>query len=602
MNTPRRFHPCIRAALLLTVAAGAGSLLIGSAQAATLCATNRAAISYFPGGAPAQVPASARLIPCRYDTGFGAMEPSFAFGRDGRILAAAWHTQLGTPGGVPPYDQVIRSSPHYTSWLDVSPGGAKKHPQSLDPQLLVDRRTGRVFSVDFLSDAQPACSTISWSDNEGNSWTTSPLACGGFDGESIGVGPPPRGSSKPFGYPDVVYYCTGTTPTSAPPTTTPECSKSLDGGALFTATGAPPYPAFSPNQDTFDPWGGDPLVGPDGTLYVPKRFDRQPWIATSHDEGLTWKDQQVATNGSGGEANRGTLDSRGDVFYAWVDGKHHEPFLAYSRDDGRTWSKPIALAPPGVREGALPRPAADPRHPGRVAVAWLGTRNAGGHAPFYAYCDVLLQPCTDANYARASWNGYLTEIQNVFAGRPVLRTATVNPPNRPLFTGGCSADGGCKANLDFIHAQFGPDGSAWGIFVDDCAWKRQFTPLLNQSAARCGDGVGEGVFSRLVPASRASRIAPALPCRSTRQFHLALHQTRGARVTRAQIFVAGAARTVSTGRALKSVVLRHLASGTSAVRVLETLSNRSQVDYSQMLRGCVARIAHRLARPPNATI
>ena len=471
-----------------------------AAAASSLCATNRPAVTYFPGGAPAAPAGQPTLVPCRYDTGFGAMEPSFAFGQDGRILLQAWHTRTDTPGGVPPYAQVIRSNSTYTAWQDVSPSGVNQHPQSFDPQLLIDRRTGRAFSVDFLSDGQPQCSTISWSDNEGDSWSTSPLACGGFDGESIGAGPPV--SSPTIGYPDIVYYCTGTTPTSAPPTTTPECSKSLDGGALFAPTGAPPFPAFSPTQDTFAPWGGDPLVGPDGTLYVPKRFNTQPWIAISHNEGLTWTDVQIADNGSGGEANRGAIDSAGNVYYAWVDATHHEPYLAYSRDRGQTWSKPIALAPPGVAEGALPRPAADPNHPGRVAVAWLGSTNAPGHAPFYAYCDVLLTPCSDANYAGATWNGYLTEIQNVFAARPVLQTATVDPPNQPLFTGGCSADGACKANLDFIHAQFGPDGTAWGVFVDDCAWKRQFTPIFNPSAGQCEDGVGEGIFGRLVPAPR----------------------------------------------------------------------------------------------------
>jgi hypothetical protein len=557
----------------------------GSAAAAgSLCATNRPATSYFPGGSPARLSGSPRLVPCRYDTAFGAMEPSFAFGHDGRLLLAAWHTRLDTPGGVPPFDQVIRSNLRHTEWLDVSPSGVRQHPQSFDPQLLVDQRTGRVFNVDFLSDGQPQCSTISWSDNEGGSWQTSPLACGGFDGESIGTGPPV--SSRPLGYPDIVYYCTGTTPTSAPPTTTPECSKSLDGGALFSPTGTSPYPAFSPTQDTFAPWGGDPLVGPNGTLYVPKRFNAQPWIAISHNEGLTWTDVQVASNGSGGEANRGALNSRGDIYYAYVDAKHHEPYLVYSRTQGKTWSKPMALAPPGVREGALPRPTADPAHPGRVAIAWLGSTSAPGHAPFYAYCDVLLQPCTDANYSRARWNGYLTEIQNVFAARPVLQTATVDPANRPLFTGGCSADGACKANLDFIHAQFGPDGTAWGVFVDDCAWRRQFKALLNPAAGRCEDGVGEGIFARLVPASRATRLAPALSCTNTRRARLPLHQTRTARVTRVQVFVAGAEHVAASGNDLQSVWLSGLPNGTSAIRLLETLSNGSQVDRSQMLRGC----------------
>jgi hypothetical protein len=480
----------------------------GAAAASVRCPGARPALTHLPGGAPASSRGLRPLIRCRYDTGFGAMEPSFAFGRDGRILLQAWHTRAGTPGGVPPYAQVIRSDRGYSSWQDVSPRGVNRHPQSFDPQLLIDRRTGRVFSVDFLSDAQPACSTISWSDNEGQSWTTTPLACGGFDGESIGTGPPV--SSQTIGYPDVVYYCTGTTPTSAPPTTTPECSKSLDGGALFMPTGAPPYPPFSPTQDTFAPWGGDPLVGPDGTLYVPKRFNSQPWIAVSHDEGATWSDVQVAANGSGGEANRGALDSAGNVYYAWVDATQHEPYLAFSSNDGKTWSKPIALAPPGVREGALPRPAADPNHPGRVVVAWLGSTNAPGHAPFYSYCDVLLQPCSDANYAAATWNGYLTEIQNAFRPTPVLQTATVDPVSAPLFTGGCSADGACMANLDFIDAAFGPDGTAWGVFVDDCAWKRRFTPVFNAPAGRCEDGVGEGIFGRLVPAaSRHARAATA---------------------------------------------------------------------------------------------
>ena len=558
-------------------------------------------MSYFPGGAPAAFGGRSRLVPCRYETAFGAAEPSFAFGADGRLLLAAWHTHLNTPGGLPPYDQVIRSNGSYTGWLDVSPTGVEQHPQSFDPQLLVDRRTGRVFSVDFLSDGQPACSTISWSDNEGNSWSTSPLACGGFDGESIGVGPPV--SSTTIGYPDIVYYCTGTTPTSAPPTTTPECSKSLDGGALFTLTGAPPYPPFSPIQDTFAPWGGDPLVGPDGTLYVPKRFNSQPWIAISHNEGLSWTDVQVAHNGSGGEANRGALDSRGDIYYGYVDSRHHEPYLVYSRDEGKTWSKPIALAPPGVTEGALPRPAADPKHPGRVAVAWLGSTNTSGHAPFYAYCDVLIQPCSDANYAHATWNGYLTEIQNVFAGRPVVQTATVDPSSRPLFTGGCSADGACKANLDFIDAQFGPDGTAWGVFVDDCAWKRQYQPIFNQGVGRCEDGVGEGIFERLVPASRAAQLAPALPCVSIGRARLRLRPARGVQVTQVQVYVAGAQRVSLSGNDLKFITLTGLPSRMFAVRVLETLSNGSQVDYSQILRGChpagsrpTGRPGHRPAR------
>jgi hypothetical protein len=542
---------------------------------------SRPAITYLPGGGPAPPPDQSPLVACAYHTGFGAMEPSFGFVRDGRILLQAWHTRPDTPGGAPPYSQVVRSNSDYTRWEDVSPSATNQHPQSFDPQLLIDPRTNRVFSVDFLSDAQPMCSTISYSDNAGDSWTTSPLACGGFDGESIGTGPPV--SSPTVGYPDIVYYCTGTTPTSAPPTTTPECSKSLDGGRTFVFTGTSPYPPFSPEQDTFAPWGGDPLVGPDGTLYVPKRFAGQPWIAISHDEGLTWTQVQVANNGSGGEANRGAVDSAGNVYYAWVDARH-APYLAVSRDRGRTWTKPIALGPPGVREAALPRPAAD--RPGRVVVAWLGSTNAPGHEPFYAYCNVLLTPCDDGSYAGATWNGYLTEIENVFSPLPVLRTATVNDPRAPLFTGGCSADGACKANLDFIDAALGPDGTAWGIFVDDCAWKRQFQPLFNPGAGQCADGVGEGVFGRLVPASRAAAVAPAVPCVDTRGFSFKLHHAPHARVIRVVIYVNGKRTLTRQGHNLTRVTLERLPRGTFTVQIIATQSTRSKVISTRTYTGC----------------
>ena len=85
-----------------------------AAAAASRCAMNRPASDLLSRWYPRRAQGQPTLVPCRYDTGFGAMEPSFAFGRDGRILLAAWHTRTSTPGGVPPYDQVIRSNRTYT--------------------------------------------------------------------------------------------------------------------------------------------------------------------------------------------------------------------------------------------------------------------------------------------------------------------------------------------------------------------------------------------------------------------------------------------------------------------------------------------------------
>jgi hypothetical protein len=236
------------------------------------------------------------------------------------------------------------------------------------------------------------------------------------------------------------------------------------------------------------------VVGADGTVYVPKRFAGEPEVAVSHDEGLSWQRVQVAQNGSGGETPRMALDDRGNVFYTWVSA-WHLPFLAYSRDDGRTWSAPIALAPPGLREADIPRVAALGN--GRVAVAYMGSTDAPGSAPYYAYCDGLLSECTDGRYAGVTWNGYMTLLPNAFASPPKLETATVDPPSAPLFVGGCSADGACKADLDFIDVKFGPGGDPFAAFVDDCAITRDFVPIFSAELERCGDFVGEGVVGRL---------------------------------------------------------------------------------------------------------
>jgi hypothetical protein len=452
------------------------------------CAETRPAVALHVGGSAASAPA---LIPCRFDTGARAMEPSFAFDRQGLILYQGWVLRDEVPGGVPPYPVVVRSADG-GAWTDVSPLGAVT---SLDPVIYADPRTGRVFSLNYAGAGQPIGATLSFTDDSGAHWTTALLGGGvGFDGQSIGAGP--AVTSRTIGYPNLVYYCTGTTPGSSPPLTTPICSKSLDGGLTFTPTGKLPWPLQGPD-DVFGPWTGNPVVGPDGTLYLPKRFDGQPEIAISRNEGRTWTRRLVATNGSAGAATRVAVDGLGNLYYTW-SGDDHLPYVAYSKDLGDTWSPPVMIAPPGVAEADLPRIAAFA--PGKVAVVYLGSTNASGHEPYYAYCDVLLSTCSDGNYAGIRWNGYMAQIDNLFEADPIVRTATVNDPAEPLFVGGCSADGACMANLDFIDVHFDPHGMAWGAFVDDCKLKRGFIPIFTRGTPVCGDNVGEGILGSLAPA------------------------------------------------------------------------------------------------------
>ena len=87
----------------------------------------------------------------------------------------------------------------------------------------------------------------------------------------------------------------------------------------------------------------------------------------------------------------------------------------------------------------------------------VGSTDSPGKTPYYDYCNYLLSPCDDGAYAKVTWNGYMTVVDDAFAADPVLQTATVDPASRPLFTGGCSADGACKADLDFntsLDAEF----------------------------------------------------------------------------------------------------------------------------------------------------
>jgi hypothetical protein len=221
-------------AAAVAVLPAAAAVTPGQPRPSPQCDNSRPAVDYHSRG-PVLAPAvGPDLVPCRYDVGAVAMEPSFVFATDGRILYQTWGASQGTVGGLPAIPGVVRSNSDWTRWLNVSPAGIQQHPNSLDPYIYRDPWTGRIFTVDFAADGSPLCAAISYTDDSGDTWTTSPAACGGFDGESIGAGPPV--SSHPVGYPDIVYYCTGTTLGSSPPTTTPLCSKSLDGGLTFNPT------------------------------------------------------------------------------------------------------------------------------------------------------------------------------------------------------------------------------------------------------------------------------------------------------------------------------------------------------------------------------
>ncbi len=321
------------------------------------------------------------------------------------------------------------------TWRDVTPsvaGTAYTHVYSLDPYLYADRHADaeRIFAVDLTA----ACAILSFSDNAGKSWTTNPMACGEpvNDHQTLFSGKPVN--STTLGYPNVLYYCF-----SHPVFT--KCSRSIDGGLSFVPTAQ----VLPPDCGGLT---GHGVTDSKGTVYLPMgQSCSRPRLAISKDEGDTWDVVEVADSSLKGDPSV-AVDSKGNLYYLWIDGEARLPRLSISRNGGKTWTAPMVVSPRGVRAANLA--TLDVGKPGRVAIAYYGT--------------------TDPDDPEVGWNGYLVSVVDALSKRPTFYTATVNDPRHPLKVGECG--GGqtprCGRVLDFIDVEIAPDGQPWGAYVDAC--------------------------------------------------------------------------------------------------------------------------------------
>jgi hypothetical protein len=436
------------------------------------------AVAYFPGGPPLKGKFARKAPDARlFRIGLNAAEPTLGITEKGNVFYTAMQGNTVM--------DVVRTSDNGKTWEKVSPklpNGTNAHRLSVDPFIHVDEAEGanRIFNIDLTA----ACAYLSFSDDEGKTWTTNPLACGQpvNDHQALFTGPPVQ--SPTVDYPSVVYYCWNDVVTTS-------CTKSLDGGITFTRTGAPPYPGADPAQgDRCGGLTGHGAVGPDGSVYVPRGYCGQPFISISRDEGLTWTRVQVAENGIPDHESAVAVDSDNNVYYAWMDDKMRLPYLAISRDKGETWGKPIPIGPPGLKEGNLP--SIDVTTPGKVAVAYMGSENSPGGPkwPDTPSCDALSLECPyPEEYENVTWNGYMTISANALAKRPVFYTSTVNDKKDPLVRTSCGP-GRCRALYDFLDVQIAPDGTPWATFVDGCIAVCTTEAPRNQGA--------EGLAGRLV--------------------------------------------------------------------------------------------------------
>lgn len=427
------------------------------------------AVAHYAGGEPINQGRIAKAAPDArlYRLGQNAWEPSIGVDGDGNVFF-----QVRTPELRP---EVVRSIDEGNTWQIVSPtiAGVPAQPISLDPFLYLDKDTGRVFTNNIPPDL--TCQPVSFSDDVGESWDTSQI-CGHFDHQNMFTGP--AVTSEPIGYPNLVYYCAINLVMLSGTSTATTCSKSLDGGTTWIHTGEPAYLTSLPPREDQTGTICNGAVGHGyadhlGTLYLPRVWCGQPYVAISRDEGLSWDQVQVADIGGVAHEASVVVDSGDNILFTWI-GEDRLPYLAISRDAGLTWEEPLMIAAPGVHRTSLPK--MDIGGDGRIAVAYVGTD-------------------TDSeDSADWTWNAYITMSFEPLAERPVFYTGSVNDPADPVTIGECGTLR-CNTLGDFFDVKFGPDGTPWAAFVDACdGGPDNCITTFNAIGDR-----GEGVAGRLVP-------------------------------------------------------------------------------------------------------
>lgn len=378
-------------------------------------------------------------------TGENAIEPTIGIQTDGDLFMVESRNPCSiTLVVVCGRSEYFRSPDEGITWQEITPDtdqGQEMPPVSADPLVHVDRTTNRVFANDLTS----ACTYMSYSDDDGATWTQNPVACGlpPVDHQTF-VTAKPR-TVETSGYPNVIVMCSNAIAVSP-------CQRSLDGGDNWEAAG-PAY-AAPPLLPTRCGVGLTSHVSadPDGRLFLPRVSTTAACVAISEDDGASWITYPVSTTVPGGPDHEGRIaaDSAGNLYYVWAS-RDRLPYLTTSSDHGRTWSAPKMIAPPGVTTVNFPSIAAG--KPGSIAISYMGTTVDYGYAA--------------RNFAKASWNAYVMVTTDALGNDPTLVTTTANSLLDPIKRGQCGP-GRCDLVFDFLDVDIDEEGRPWATFGDMC--------------------------------------------------------------------------------------------------------------------------------------
>ena len=325
-------------------------------------------------------------------------------------------------------------SPPTATWSDVS------SPYSLiniDPILATDHVTGRTFAGGLSG----TCSMLSYSDNDGASWTPMGNSCSGatVDHETIGSGP--WAGTLPHGaiYPRAVYYCAQLA--------LAECAVSHDGGLTFK-------PGVVIGCGTYLPgFHGSVHVAPNGTAYLPfLTCGNNNGVAVTTDNGLTWTSRPItgATSpGFGFDPDVATTPSS----WAWVayPTAGYGVGVALTKNAGANWTNfgDVAAAA-GIKTSTFHEMVAGDN--GRAAAVYLGSTTDGDPH--------------DKGFT-GTWRVYVTYT---FDGGSTWSTvqASTNIIQKGWICAGGTDCGEGRNLLDFIDAQIDSHGRILIAVADGC--------------------------------------------------------------------------------------------------------------------------------------
>lgn len=380
------------------------------------------------------------------------------------------------------------------TWVDVTP--PYQVPLNLDPMLVADVDTGRVFAGGLLG----PCSSMMYSDDDGESWLPTINMCSGkdFDHQSIGLGPatgPIPGLQEGR---HVGYYCAqgGTV----------SCARSLDEGTTW-----------GPFQQVPGSCGGfhghirvSPLTG---FVTVPTSScgDHSGYIASA-DGGVTWSSHEMPLSAqwtNGFDPSIQFSRPSGWMYYGMAS--EHGVYMALSKDQGATWQDlgaGMGITPtpwldvgqfhdPPVLSGVFTNVQAGDDE--RAAISFIGLEGGPGKDADLLRSDAIYN--CDEHQGELVWHYYVAITYDAGSTWTVTRLS-----EDPVQVGGIydvvvDGSGSCRNLLDFQDMDIDSKGRihiGWADgCVDDCArTARNETEGWRENAPRVFRQVGgRGLFA-----------------------------------------------------------------------------------------------------------